>query len=610
MCGIAGFAGEDKARIEKMTRRLRHRGPDGNAIYVGKGGSLGHARLAILDPRPIGDQPMWNDDGTCAIVFNGEVYNYKELRTRYNLPAKTGTDTEVILRLYEEFGMDFVKELRGMFAFGIFDARDRSWHLARDPSGIKPLYVAYPDGRIHFASEMRALIGALPKKPALNGASLSRYLRLQYVPGPETLCEGIESVPPGTVITWQPDEPEHREIVAAQAEATPYKDPRDFCARFPALMDDAVNDHLVSDKPVGVFLSGGMDSSIVLHHMTRHTREPVKTFTVRFEVKGDEGEEKFNTDANLAALSARHYTTDHCEVLFTAEDCRKSYRDVARALDQPNADTVAPAQFFLAKFAKEQVDVVLTGSGGDELFGGYPRYRVVRFLEAFKWMSPEMRALFGKTIGVPSDVAALDPGPLLAERLLARSATEIEHIARGHWFLPAATGELFEARYTSLTGPDPIRNLMECDRSLWLVDESLRLMDGTTMASGLEARVPFLDPRIIAAALGTPSTWHVGWRTTKALIKKAYYPLLPPHLQGLKKAGFFPPFAKWLRRECGPLIDEALENKHIKELFDIDALRGVAERHRNHEAYSLHVLSTIIQLSFWFEEVYDATDDL
>jgi asparagine synthase (glutamine-hydrolysing) len=350
-----------------------------------------------------------------------------------------------------------------------------------------------------------------------------------------------------------------------------------------------------------------MDSSILLHHMCKHAAPPVRTFTVRFEVKRDEGEAKFNTDADLAALTAKHYGTSHTEVLLTAAHCRDIYRETARALDQPNADTVAPAQFFLAREAKKQVDVVLTGAGGDELFGGYPRYRLARILQATRALPGSLRTFAGSRFGVPSDVASLSPGPLLAERLLARAPSEVSPLVRGNWFDPDATTRLFAERYEDLQGTEPVRALMECDRALWLVDESLRLTDGTTMGSGLEARVPFLDPRMIAAALSTPASWHVGWRTTKALLKETYLPLLPPHLQSLKKAGFFPPFAKWLRRECAPLVEETLENPRIRELFDIEAIRRMRDAHANKDRYAMQALSTVIQLSFWFEEVYDAS---
>ena len=604
MCGIAGFAGPDKQVIDAMTDALVHRGPDGRGVWSGHSASLGQCRLAILDPRPEGDQPMWNDEKTVAIVLNGEIYNFKRLREQEGLRCRTGTDTEVVLRLYEKYGMAFVHRLRGMFAFGIYDTRDDSWHLARDIGGIKPLFVAYPKGRLAFASEMRSLMAALPSKPALNLRSLSRYLRLQYVPGPDTMCHGIEQLPPGTILRWKNGSESRERFQPVEECSIGSKD--EFKERFPSLMDSVVGDHLVSDKPVGVFLSGGMDSSIVLHHMCRRATEPVRTFTVRFESTHDEGAARFNADADLAAITAKHYGSIHTEVLITAQDFLEQYADTARALDQPNADHVSVAQFILAREAKKHVDVVLTGAGGDELFGGYPRYRVARILELSKHIPAELRAIVGRLAGHPADVLRMHPGPALAERLLARSPDECALIARGDWFDPTATTTLFSERFAAIGVTDPLRAFMEFDRHLWLVDESLRLADATTMGNGLEGRVPFVDPRIDAIALATPSHWHVTPRRTKALLKDTYRNILPEHLFTLAKASFYPPLAKWLRREASPLADTLPDHPRIREFFDHDVVATHVAEHKERRVYRLHTLSSLIQLAHWFDTVYDA----
>ena len=604
MCGIAGFAGPDRQVIEAMTGALVHRGPDGMGMWTGHAASLGQCRLAILDPRPEGDQPMWNDAKTVAIVFNGEIYNFKRLREQEGLQCRTGTDTEVVLKLYEKHGMAFVHRLRGMFAFGIYDTRDDTWHLARDVGGIKPLFVAYPKGRLAFASEMRSLMAALPAKPDLNLRSMSRFLRLQYVPGPDTMCTGIEQLPPGTILRWKNGTESRERFKPVEECSIGSKD--EFRERFPALMDSVVGDHLVSDKPVGLFLSGGMDSSIVLHHMCNRATGPVRTFTVRFEATEEEGAARFNADADLAALTAKHYGTIHTEVLLTAKDFLENYAATARALDQPNADHVSVAQFVLSREAKKHVDVVLTGAGGDELFGGYPRYRVARILELSKHIPSELRAVVGRLVGHPADVLRMHPGPALAERLLARGAEECDALVRGEWFDASATTSLFLERFAALGIADPVRAFMEFDRHLWLVDESLRLADATTMGSGLEGRVPFVDPRVDAMSHATPARWHVTPRRTKALLKDTYRSILPPHLFALKKASFYPPLAKWLRREAFPLAERLPDHPRIREFFDADVVRQQVMEHKERRVYRLHALSSLIQLAHWFDSVYDA----
>lgn len=604
MCGIAGFSGEDEARIRRMTEALVHRGPDGNAVCVGHGASLGHARLAILDPRPVGDQPMWNSDRTIVIVFNGEIFNFKELAKRYGLACRTNTDTEVLLKLYERKGMEFVPELLGMFALAIYDTRDRSWHLARDSAGIKPLYVHVENGALAFASEMRSLIAGMASKPALNMTSLALFLRLQYVPGPQTMCVGIESVPPGTVLTFHDGTETRKIVMPALGQIDPAQAARPAQRDLTETIDSVVADHLISDRPVGLFLSGGMDSSVTLHHMRNHVGGELKTFTVRFDATKEEGGERFNADAELASKTAKHYGTDHHEVFLSAEACREIYGHAARGLDQPNADAVSSAMYLLSREAKKHVDVVLTGAGGDELFGGYPRYRVARVLHDLRGVPSFLRGLMGTVTGHPPDVLRMSPGPQLAVRLLARTDAEWRPLTRGGWYADGSVEALFMERYPQDEG-DPVRAFMEFDRALWLVDESLRLTDGLTMAHGLEARVPLLDPRLIDLTARIPSRSHVTWRRTKALLKETYRGILPDHLFTLPKASFYPPLAKWLRRECAPLVDEALENPWIGDLFNKEELRRLQREHSS-GGYHLHVLSAIIQLHFWHRHVYSA----
>ncbi len=608
MCGITGFAGENRGTIEKMTAALVHRGPDGNAVYVGNGISLGHARLAILDPRPEGNQPMWNDEKTVVIVYNGEIFNFKELREREGFKCRTNTDTEVLIKLYEKYGVKFVDRLRGMFAFGIYDTRNQTWFLARDASGIKPLYLAEIGGQLHFASETRALSMAMPAKPMINEEALSLYMRLQYIPGPLTLYKGIESVRPGAVITWRAGI-RKEQIVEPKLDVTRlphYENRNEFMREFPALMQEATTAHLIADRPVGLFLSGGMDSSILLHHMSQATTSPARTFTVRFAMPGEPGEQRFNMDADLAVQTAKHYGTQHQEVELTATAYRDAYRDTARALDQANANPTAVAWYVLAKAAKQSVDVVLTGAGGDELFGGSHRYRAAHILNTMRWLPPSLRSLIGRSSGYSADVFALSPHDVaFAERFMAQPSTEVLSIARGNWFDGNAVRKLL-APYFETSQKDPVRKFMECERHTWLVDEALRLADATTMASGLECRVPFLDPFVIAASHATPASWHVNFFDTKVLLKKTYRPLLPPHVFSLKKSSFFPPLAKWLRTECAVLGEEMVESPFLAQYFDVDAIRAVLKKHQTGEEYALQLISRLIQLHFWIETVYNA----
>lgn len=602
MCGIAGCIGEHPDVIERMTQALWHRGPDGHATYVGQGVSLGHARLAILDPSPAANQPMWSADRRYVIVFNGEIFNYRELAKRRSFTCRTGSDTEVLLHLFAADGAEFLRQVRGMYALAVYDTQARELWLARDCSGIKPLYIRTVKHEMHFASEVRALLQAGASRPELDLEALSLYLHLQYVPRPRTLCQGIHAVEPGTLIRIASN---GKQTISSIVQDTPvWTAPRRTTLRqsLPSYLQQCVDEHLVSDRPVGIFLSGGMDSSILLHHMVQASAQPVRTYTVRFDVSDAEGSARFNRDADLAAKTAKHYGTLHTELLITAEMYRNSFRDCARSLDLPNSDHVSVAQYLLAKRAKKDVDVILCGSGGDELFGGYPRYRISHILQRFGWIPAHLRAAAGRWSGFAPDVCALEPGAALWQRLLARPADEVSRAVQD-WYTPNAINTHFDQWFTM--GVDPIRTAMEADRQTWLIDESLKLVDGTTMASGVEARVPFLDTRLIETIRHTPGHWHLNMHRTKTLLKEAYRDLLPTHLYTLEKASFYPPVAKWLRRECAPLVEEALENELVQKMFKIEHLRSCWNAHREKRGYHLHLLMNIVQIAAWFDEVFD-----
>jgi asparagine synthase (glutamine-hydrolysing) len=601
MCGIAGCIGEHPEVIANMTAALVHRGPDGNATYTGNGISLGHARLAILDPSPAADQPMWSADGNTVMVFNGEIFNYREIAKTRGFHCKTGSDTEVLLHLFQADGADFLRNVRGMYALAVYDKRTRELWLARDHSGIKPLYIRTVRNELYFASEVRALLQANSAKPELNYEALSLYMHVQYVPRPHTLCAGITALEPGILLHVKNGNITRRTITTAPSSwhATSRNE---LISALPDYMQQCVDEHMVSDKPVGIFLSGGMDSSVLLHHMAQGRSEPIRSYTVRFEATAAEGAARFNTDADLAQLTAKTYGTIHTELLITADMYRSAFRECARALDLPNSDHVSVAQYLLAKTAKPHVDVVLGGAGGDELFGGYPRYRITNVLQRFGWIPKSLRRLAGSLTGFAPDVCASRPGAALWERLLTRPTAEVQSVVKD-WYQPKAISGHFAPYFR--TG-DAVRQAMEVDRATWLIDESLKLVDGTTMGSGVEARVPFLDQRLIECITATPGTWHVDLQRTKTLLKEAYRSILPSHLYTLPKASFYPPVAKWLRRECAPLVDEALENAHIRKMFKIEHLESLWKSHHERQGYHLHVLMNVVQLAYWFDEVLEA----
>lgn len=602
MCGIAGYTSEHPEIIARMTKALMHRGPDGHATYVGNGISLGHARLAILDPSPAGAQPMWSADGTVVMVYNGEVFNFREIARARGFTCRTGSDTEVLLHLFAADREDFLRSVRGMYALAVYDTKTRDLWLARDSSGIKPLYTRIIQRDVAFASEVRALLHASDDRPDIDYEALSLYMHLQYVPRPRTLCEGIVPVEPGHLVRIGSDKRMQSSVIARDRSAWQGVSRRSLVRTLPDMMQQCVTEHLVSDQPVGIFLSGGMDSSVLLHHMAQVIREPIQTYTARFEATEAEGASRFNMDADLASRTAEHYKTNHTELVITASEYRDAFRECARALDLPNSDHVSVAQYLLAKRAKHDVDVILCGAGGDELCGGYPRYRIVSILRAFGWIPASLRRWVAASVGVAPDVSSAAPGSTLWKRLMSRPLSEVQSFA-GEWYTPDAIDRYFTPFFHGES--DPVRQAMEADRRTWLIDESLKLVDGTTMASGVEARVPFLDQRLIDMIVSTPGHWHVDFRRTKTLLKDAYRSILPDHLYSLPKASFYPPMAKWLRRECAPLVEEALEHPVIARLFQVEVLRRQWHEHVHRTGYHLHALMNVVQLAQWFDEVYE-----
>lgn len=602
MCGICGCTSASQAAVNAMVSCLGHRGPDAKNTWVQAGMSFGHTRLAILDPTPAGVQPMQSSTGNTTIVFNGEIYNFKALVQQFNLQVSTKTDTEVLLKLYEKIGIECIQHLRGMFAFALFDHTKEVLYIARDSHGLKPLYYAQQEGVLYFASETKALLKALPSKPTINTEALSLYVRHRYVPTPYTLLSGVQSVKPGEVLQWSNGALKTIQVYRSHPSNSysPVKK-----QGIKQVMQQSVAAHLVSDKPVGLFLSGGLDSSICLYHMRQAGVQNIQTFTVRFAIEPGEGEQKFNADATIAKRTAELFKTNHTELLVTAKDCADAYAQTTRFLDQPNANPTAVVQYLLSKKAKQQVDVVLTGIGGDELFGGYGHYRVASILQALQWVPPAMRSSLGTLIGRSSDLWQKELGAPFIERMRIMPSNKATALLAGNWFQPNSNTHYIQQQFAAIKSTNTVHTIMEYDRLGWLVDEALRLADGSTMGAGLEARTPFLDKNVLALAYNINPVKHTTFNTTKALLRRAYKDVLPLEVVQLRKAGFFPPFAKWLRRDCKVLLDETLESTYLQPYFNKEAVRTLAAKHHTGEQYAFHELTMLIQLHYWFKEVYD-----
>ncbi len=557
MCGIVGIVERDPeravepARVVRMREELRHRGPDGRGLWTEGPVGLGHRRLAIVDLAG-GNQPMQSDDGNSWIVFNGEIYNHLALRSRLEAKGhryRTRSDTETILHLYQEYGESCVEDLEGMFAFALWDRRHRSLLLARDRLGIKPLYYACSESEIVFASEIKAILAG-GWAPRFNQSVLPEFLGNRFVSSDETFFQGIRKLLPGRTLSWSREQG-FRERRYWQLPAQLDQSERSFAERAAEVRERlaaAVESHLMSDVPLGLFLSGGIDSSGILGLMARAVREPIRTFAVGFaEAEANELE--------WARLAARAAKARHREVIVKPEEFFAALPRLIWHEDEPIAFPSSVPLYFVSRLARDHVKVVLTGEGADELFLGYNRYRVTAWNERLaSWVPGGRRALLSGLAGkLPRPVRryaersflARPSGPrslfyenfaVFAEPLRERLLVDAE--GRD----PYANGL---ALYDEAEG-GPLERMSHADLQTYLV-ELLMKQDQMSMAASIESRVPFLDHRFVEHVVSIPARYKLrGWRT-KAILRAALRDLVPKPILERRKLGFPVPIGRWLQ---------------------------------------------------------------
>ena len=576
MCGIGGiyqYTGGEPVNIRLMQDMLGtivHRGPDDEGLYVDKELAIGMRRLSIIDLEG-GKQPIRNEDGRIVVVCNGEIYNYRTLRAELEQRGhvfSTESDTEVIVHLYEEYGEDCVTHLRGMFAFAVWDRAVRRLFIARDRLGIKPLYYTQVGQGLVFGSEIKVLLQHPLVDANLDLDGLSHFLSLKYVPAPHTMFAGIRSLPPGHVLTcdrhglrirsyWDISFAQNGMDASAAAADAPAESEDTYAERLEELLRESIQLHLQSDVPFGAFLSGGLDSSLIVALMSQFLNQPVKTFSVGFQ-----SDSSLKDELPYARLMAKHYWTDHHEVLVGPQDFINLTEKVSWHLDQPLADQATIPSYMLSSFAAQQVKMVLTGEGGDELFAGYARYPGER-------LSPLFRSLPGPAKSLALGLSNILPGldrPKLALYALCQSD---EGVRFANWFplfnqdmkaqllsgpvqkaLGGTTTSAVFSHFLSQTdATQPLNRMLYVDTKLWLPDYLLARGDKLSMAASLEARVPLLDHKLVEFAAGLPPDLKLNGWTRKYLLKKVAKKWLPPQILDRKKQGFPIPIGSWFRNE-------------------------------------------------------------
>jgi asparagine synthase (glutamine-hydrolysing) len=586
----------------RMNEATKHRGPDDTRIWEGDGITLGHNRLAIIDLSDTALQPMRSTDGRYVIVFNGEIYNYRELKqelqTTYTF--KTQSDTEVLLAAYVRWGEAMFSKLRGIFAFGIWDTKEKSLLLARDHMGVKPLYYSLTEGVLTFSSEIPALV-THTTAPLIDATRIGFYLAMEYVPGPRTLVEGISKLLPGHLLNFKEGACTTRSYLGPLPEKQPVSDEDIYNT-----MDQAVKRQLVSDRPVGAYLSGGFDSSIVVHHMAKYGAQ-TRTYSVDFEaVSGEEGDsEKFNVDARLARLTAAFYGTEHKTLTITLPDIRDTIETALASASEPVANATAVSQYLLSDFVqKDGVVVVLGGDGGDELFGGYTRHRIAMGAYLYQQL-PKFLQRGGAFVSPRMGKLSTPFFTPLHRALMVKDEKKIAPFLVHPLSINKEVTEYFDTLYahTGKEGLHSVDVFMNVDRRTWLADECFIRSDYASMAHGLELRVPFVDTDVVHMA-DQLSVWkkvlpHEG----KRVIRHAYKKYLPPHVYREPKRGWLSPAAKWFR---DPVINAFAKDVFssgyydgLDGLFDWKNVHELLDAHVEKRGYYLYPLWNILALQVW-----------
>src|SRR5262245_50991296 len=618
MCGIAGIASlgarpVDLDEVRRMCGALAHRGPDDEGFHVAGGIALGMRRLSIIDLHS-GRQPIGNEDGSVWVVFNGEIYNYRELRDeliRRGHRLATSTDTETIVHLYEEFGPRCVDRLRGMFAFAVWSGRRRRLLLARDRLGIKPLFHAVVGDRLVFASELKAILALGEVEPQLDWAALSHLLTFGTTPRDRSIVAGVAKLEPGHLLEVSPgDLPQIRRYWDVHFEPDRARDETFYLERLRELLDESVRLHMVSDVPVGAFLSGGMDSSAVVASMSRVARSPVRTFSIGF------ADPAFN-ELPSARLAARTFGTQHRDLVLEPQALDELDR-LAWALDEPFADSSAIPTYAVSKLAAQSVKVVLSGDGGDELFAGYDKYVVAGRQRRYDAIPAPVRAALGHLARrLPPGmrgrvflrpVALNGPDRTLTGATLFRQA----HLAR--LLTPETLGQVADHDAWAMARPwltggsaHWLSTLQYADLQMYLPLDILTKVDRMSMAHSLEARVPLLDHVLVEFAATIPPELQLRDGAGKRLFKRALESVLPAAIRERPKRGFAIPLGRWFRAGWSDFVRDLLLSERARQrgLFqprEIERLIGRPQR--GQEDMDLQ-LWTALSLELWFRIFVD-----
>lgn len=629
MCGIAGFVDlwerkasglEDRQQIlARMCRIIRHRGPDDQGLMVKPGVALGMRRLAIID-LVSGNQPMSGEDGSVTIVFNGEIYNFQELTPKLEACGHkfhTHSDTEAIVHAYEEFGPECLKDLRGMFAFAIWDDKARTLFVARDRAGKKPLYyTTTPKGTFVFGSELKSLLEHPDVEREIDPQALDAYFTLGYVPDPLSIFRNVHKLPPGHYLNFTNGQVTVKQYWDFELQPRESQNEADYLDELRALLDESVRLRLISDVPLGAFLSGGIDSSTVVGLMARHMGQPVKTFSIGFH------EDSYN-ELKYARLTAQKFGTDHHEFFVTPDIC-DVVDDLVWHFDEPFADSSAIPTYMVSKLARDHVTVILSGDGGDELFAGYTRYAVERKRGGFERLPKPLREGVMRPLSERLPHAAwgrnylhnvsLDPISRYLDSVSVFSSLNRKSLYTSDFSAKIGPGgyasSLFFDLVENVKSDDPVDRLLYLDSKTYLPGDILTKVDRMSMAVSLEGRAPLLDHKLIEFVTRIPSSLKLTGLETKHIMKTAVKDLVPAEILNRPKQGFGVPIQEWINQQLRSRIRETLSESRTRQRGYVDSryvdvLLDEHERGRRDHSMGLWAL---VMLELWHRQFVDSTE--
>jgi len=628
MCGIHGLIRLDGQGVEAQTLSAmgdvtRHRGPDDEGMHLDGACGIAMRRLSIIDVSG-GHQPLSNEDGSLWLVCNGEIYNYRELRAELQAQGyrfKTASDSEVLLHLYDSCGDEFVHRLNGMFDFALWDARRRRLLIGRDRLGVKPLYVLQDHQRVAFASEAKALLTLPGVSAELDTSVLAGYLHLGYVAAPGCIFKGIRKLPPATLLSVENGQVRESRYWRLPERIERGVSEREWVARVRAQIEESVRMQMVADVPIGAFLSGGVDSSAVVGFMARHSQQPIRTYAIGFE--GGEAEALYN-ELPHARRVAELFGTQHREIV-VKPDVVGLLPNLLWHMDEPLADTAFITTYLVSGFAREDVKVILSGVGGDELFGGYRRYLGGHYAGRLRRFPQWMRrgaAFAAERLPADRHSAALNT-LRLAKGFLASAEMSDDERYRSYLQVldrasvaalmlhpQVAAADPLTLAFSGAGAQDELNRMFAVDAETQLPDDLLLLTDKMSMAVSLECRVPLLDHALVELAASMPTAIKVKDGRLKHIMKAALGELLPADILDRKKRGFGTPMGAWLKGDLAPLMRELLSpaSIEVRGLFRPPEVAALIAAHRANRMDGTDRLLTLINLEIWARMYLDGRE--